>query len=134
MPNRFYPLGAEKMLRGQIDLQNHVIKAALLSDGYVYSAGHEYLAEAGATTIGNAVTLANKSTTGGVFDADDLNFGALVAGNTGKVVVLYRDTGNSATSPLIAYLDEITGFPFVTNNGELNVPWADGAAKILSLM
>ena len=72
--------------------------------------------------------------TGGVLDADDLDFGALAPGSTIGSVVIFKDTGNPSTSPLLCYLDEVTGFPFATNGGEVSIPWSDGAAKILSLV
>lgn len=133
MANTFYPKGAQKSLNAQIDFSAHAISAALVPSGYTYSAAHEFLADAG-TIIGAPVALANKSTTGGVFDADDLNFGALAPGNTVKALVLFKDTGSPATSPLLCYLDEVTGFPFSTNGGEVSIPWSNGAAKILSLV
>ena len=67
-------------------------------------------------------------------DADDLNFGPLAAGSTIKAIALFKDTGLPSTSPLLCYLDEVTGFPFATNGGEVAIPWSDGPAKILSLV
>lgn len=133
MSNTFYPLGAQKMLAGQVNYSAATVKAAIVSDGYTYSAAHEFLADAG-TLVGTPVTLANKSIAGGVFDADDADFGAIAPGSTAKALILYSDTGNPATSPLLAYLDEITGFPFNTNGGEVKVPWSNGVAKIFSLL
>jgi hypothetical protein len=134
MANKFYPLGAQKMLRAQIDFDAHVIKAALVSSGYTFSDTHEFLSDTTGTVIGTPITLANKSTLGGVFDADDLEMGAIASGSTAKALILYRDTGSAATSALIGYYDDITGFPFVTNGGAVNIPWSDGSAKILSLV
>jgi len=49
-------------------------------------------------------------------------------------VVLFIDTGSPTTSSLIAYLDEITGFPMVANGGAVSAQWSDGASKILALV
>lgn len=133
MSNTFYPKGAEKMLAASINYGSDTIKAAIVSDAYTYSSAHEFLSDAG-TVVGTAQTLASKATTGGVFDAADVAFGAIAPGSTAKALILYKDTGNPATSPLIAYIDQLTGFPFATNGGAVTVPWSNGAGKIFSLM
>lgn len=132
MANQFYPKGAQKMLRAQINYDADVIKAVLVPDAYVFSTAHEFLADVGGI-VGAAVTLATKTTTDGVFDAADPDFGALAAGSRVGKVVIYKDTGSAATAPLLCYLDEVTGFPFDTNGGSVKVPWSDGVAKIFSL-
>lgn len=133
MTNKFYPKGAQKVLGGQIDFSSHAISAALISSGYNYSAAHEFLSDVG-TVVGTKVDLASKTIADGTFDADDLNFGPLAAGSTIKAIVLFKDTGLPSTSPLLCYLDEVTGFPFSTNGGGVSIPWSNGAAKILSLV
>ena len=132
--NRFYPLGAQKILAASIDFSTHPIKAALVSGSYIYSDAHEFYLDVSTVVLGAPVTLANKTITAGVFDADDAPFGAISAGGVAQGVVLYRDTGNVATSPLICYLDEVTGFPFTTNGSDVNVTWSNGSAKIISLL
>jgi len=78
-------------------------------------------------------TLASKTVTLGVFDAADITFTAVTAGSTVKAVVLYKDTGVNSTSPLIAYIDTITGFPLATNGGDISIVWDSGANKIFAL-
>lgn len=133
MANKFYPKGAEKTLSAQVNFLTHTISAVLVPSSYTYSDSHEFLSDLG-TVVGSAVDLAAKSITGGVFDADDPAFGALAPGNTAKALALFRNTGSAATSPLLCYLDEITGFPFSTNGGDVTVPWSNGPFKILSLV
>lgn len=133
MANTFYPKGAEKMLTAAINYSSDTIKVGIVSDAYTYSTAHEFLSDAG-TLVGTAQTLASKSITGGVFDAADPAFGAIAPGSTAKALIMWKDTGNPATSPLLAYLDQLTGFPFATNGGAVTVPWSNGAGKIFSLM
>ena len=133
MANKLFPKGAEKMLRASINFDTDTLKVALVSSAYTYSAAHEFLSDLG-TTVGTAQTLGGKSTTGGVFDANDADFGALAPGNTIKAAAIYKDTGSPNTSPLIAYLDEITGFPLATNGGTVTIPWSNGALKIMSMV
>lgn len=129
MTNATYPKGAEKMLSAAINYTSDTIKAALLPSTYTYSTAHEFVSDLG-TRIGTDQALANKSIAGGVLDADDLNFGALAPGNTVKALVVYKDTGNASTSPVLFYYDVVAGFPFATNGGVLTVPWDSGAKKI----
>lgn len=133
MANKFYPKGAEKVLNGAVNFSTANISVALVANAYTYSDAHEYLSDLGAT-VGTAQPLTSKTTTGGVFDADDVAFGAVAPGSTVKALAIFRDTGNATTSPLLCYLDDVTGFPFATNGGEVTIPWSNSAAKILSLV
>lgn len=133
MANKFFPRGAQKVLGASINLATDTIKAALVPASYTYTDTHEYLDHIG-TIVGASAELIGKTVVGGVFDAEDPAFGALAAGSTVKAVVLFKDTGSASTSPLLCYLDAITGFPFSTNGGTVTVNWSDGSAKILSLV
>lgn len=134
MANRLYPKGAEKILSGSVNLTSDTIKVALLSDAYTYSTAHEFVSDLG-TRIGTDQTLTGKSVTGGVFDATDLDFGSLPPGDTVKAVVIYKDTGNASTSPVLAHLDSgaSVGLPFATNGGGVTLPWNNDAKKIFRL-
>lgn len=134
MANKFYPKGKEKMLSApQVDWIADTIKAALVSTAYTYSDAHEFFSSASASVVGTPATLSAKTTTDGVFDADDLAYAALAAGSTIKALLIYKDTGVASTSPLLGYLDAITGFPMATSGGDVIIPWSNGAAKIFSL-
>ena len=86
-----------------------------------------------AYVVGTPQTLGAKSVALGVFDAGDATYTAVTAGDTLEGVVIYKDTGVSGTSPLIAYIDTITGFPLATNGGDITIQWDNGAYKIFSL-
>jgi len=68
-----------------------------------------------------------------VFDAADATWLTVLAGDTFEGVVIYKDTGVEATSPLLAYIDTITGFPLASNGGDITVQWDNGTYKIFSL-
>ncbi len=133
MANKFYRKGAEKMLRAAINYDSDTIKAVIVSSAYTFSDSHEFLTDLG-TVVGTAQTLTSKNTAGGAFDADDLDFGAIAPGPVCKALVLYKDTGSAATSPLLEYADEVTGFPMTANGGGITVPISNGAYKIFSLV
>ena len=93
----------------------------------------EYYTSISASVLGTPQTLLTPSVTGGTFDAADATFVAVTAGSTSEGVVIYKDTGVAGTSPLIAYIDTITGFPLLTNGGDITVQWDGGIYKIFSL-
>ena len=128
-----YPKGGEKMLSGAINFSADTVKVRMLPASYVYDAGHEFLSQVSAG-VGTDQTLANKSITGGVFDADDADFGAIAAGSSMGYVLLYKDTGNPATSPLLILFDDVVGLPYATNGAPYVQRWSDGSAKIMSLV
>ncbi len=68
----------------------------------------------------------------GAADGADVTFTS-VSGPTIEAIVIYRDTGTEATSPLIAYIDTATGLPITPNGGDIIVTWDNGANKIFKV-
>lgn len=134
MPNALYNSGKQALLRAEINLQTATITAALVSTSYTVNlSGHANLTSISANIVGTPQNLANKTTTAGVFDADDVMFPAVASGPTVRAAVLYLNTGTPSTSTLLAYIDQITGFPLATNGGDITIQWDNGAFKIFSL-
>ena len=50
-----------------------------------------------------------------------------------EALVIYQDSGVSATSRLIAYIDTATGLPVTPNGGNITVTWDNGANRIFKL-
>ena len=134
MANALYAKGKEKILSGSINFSSDTIKAALLSSSYTANLStDEFWSGISANLLNTAQTLGSKSVTGGVFDAADVTFTAVTSGSTVKAVVIWKDTGTPSTSPLLVYIDTITGFPLATNGGDITITWDDGSYKIFSL-
>lgn len=134
MSNALYLKGKEKLLGADIDLAVDTIKIALVTNGYTLDlSAHEFLSSIGANRVGTDQTLGSKTITNGVFDAADPTFLAVTAGSTVIGCAIYKDTGSAATSPLLAWIDVITGFPFVTNGSDATIQFDSGAYKIFSL-
>lgn len=135
MANVLYDKGRKAFLDGDIDWLNDTIKVVLV-DGADYTplvATHEFLADIAAIArVATSPALANKSSTAGVADADDVTFAA-VAGDTSEYLVIYQDTGNAATSRLIAIIDTATGLPVIPNGSDIVLVWDNGASKIFKL-
>jgi hypothetical protein len=123
MASALYPIGKKAILDADVDLLVDTIKAALLDTGTVaYNAAHDFYNDISAGVVGTPVTLGTKTTTGGVFDAADSTFTA-VTGATVEAIVIYKDTGNVATSQLIAFIDTGTGLPATPNGGDITIAW-----------
>jgi hypothetical protein len=139
MSNALYDKGRQKFLQADIDWLVDDIKAVLVNvsgAGTLYTpnlATDEFLSDipAGAR-VATSSNLATKTATAGVADADDVAF-TTVSGATSEALVLYKDTGVAATSPLIAYIDSATGLPITPNGGNINVVWDNGSSKIFKL-
>lgn len=134
MANALYSKGKEKIMQAQINLLTDTVKAALVKSAYTVNlATHEFLSDLGANVLNTNQALASRSVTTGVYDAADVTWPTVTAGDTASFVVLFKDTGVVGTSPLIAYLDTITNFPVTTNGGDIQVVWDNGSYKIFSL-
>jgi hypothetical protein len=141
MTNQMYGKGREAFLNKLIDWgtgsSTDNIKALLVDAAdYVLGANidvHQFHSSVTAAGIvATSPNFAGKSVTLGVADANDITFTA-VTGDPCEVLIIYQDTGTSATSRLIAYIDTATGLPVTPNGGDITVTWDNGANKIFKL-
>jgi hypothetical protein len=133
MSNALYDKGREKFLSGALDWSSHNIIAILCTSGYTPNlATHEFITDLGANIVARSGNLASKTVTAGVADAADKTLTA-VTGSTVTQIILARDTGTDATSPLIAKIDSATNLPITPNGGDLAITWDNGANKIFKL-
>jgi hypothetical protein len=70
-----------------------------------------------AAVIFDGPALTGKTFTGGVFKADDVNFGVVPASPAADGMIIWRDTGTPATSELLVWYDTAPGLP-VTPDGQ----------------
>ena len=130
MANTLYDYCRQRFLEAQINWMTDTVKVILVStSGYTpQTAVHQYLADIPVSArIAGPVTLTAKATTGGAADAADCTFTS-VSGATINAIVIYKDTGTEATSPLIAYIDTATGLPITPNGGDIT-PRSEAANK-----
>lgn len=136
MANQLYGLGRNKFLTGDIAYDSDTIKVDLIdADDYTVSIDTHEFHDTGtvpSAAIVTTATLTTKSATLGVADAADTVFSA-VTGDVSEALLIWKDTGTPATSPLIAYIDTATGLPVTPNGGDITVTWDDGANKIFKL-
>ena len=122
MANALYPKAKEAFLDALIDLPSDTIKIALIDTGtYTYNSTDQYWSSASSAIVGSAVTLTSKTITNGVFDAADVTFSS-VSGASVEALIIYKDTGSAATSPLILYIDvAASGLPVTPNGNNIDV-------------
>jgi hypothetical protein len=131
--NALYDLGRESYLNGQFNMTTDNIKLVLVSSAYTPNLATDQFFSSVSGVIATSANLSGKTTTAGVFDANDVTFTAVASGSTVTQMVLYQDTGVAGTSRLIASFDTVTGLPIPTNGGDLVVAWSNGSAKIFKL-
>lgn len=130
-----YDKGREAFAIKQINWVADTIKAVLIDTGAytVNLATHQFLSDIpGGARVATSGALQNKTAPAGVCDADDITVSG-VPNISVESLALFLDTGNAATSPLIAYIDNMTGMPFQTSNGDVALLWDNGANKIFKL-
>jgi hypothetical protein len=135
MANALYDKAREAFLAADIDWAADTIKCVLV-DGADYTPNlstHDSLDDVpSGGRVGTAQTLASKTVAAGVADAADVTFTA-VTGDPCEYILIYKDTGVEATSPLIALIDTATGLPVTPNGGNISIAWDNGANKIFKL-
>lgn len=136
MSSTLYPLGRESYLKGEIAMQTDDIRCAIVDATYVYSDLHQFKSSLTGIIAAMSAGMTGKTTTGGVFDANDVTFLAVTAGQTIKGLAIYKWTGSDATSRLIAFFDHtIAGsVTAVTTDGtDVPIRWPNGDLRIFRI-
>ena len=132
MSDALQPLGVQKICEQSIDWENDTIKLVLTESDDSYDAADEFLDDIAGTAVATA-TLDNctVSVSGSkvIFDCDDETFSGLT-GNAVASARVYKDTGSSATSPLIAWFDtdaDTSALSYTPNGNDATfTPGTDG--------
>lgn len=138
MANSLFDWARQGFLSGAILWDANSIKVLLVTGGYSPNLNSTvYRASAFAAGAGviwsSTVALSSTTVASGVADALDHTL-TTVTGNSASAMVIYQDTGASATSRLIAFIDTATGLPVTPNGGDITIQWDNTAAtKIFCL-
>jgi hypothetical protein len=126
MANALYDKFKKLALDGDIDLLVDDIKVVLV-DTATYSVdlnADDFLDDIPVgERVATSSNLSSKTTTDGTFDDGNLLTFSTVTGDECEAVVIYKDSGVAATSPLIAYIDTATGLPVTPNGGDITITW-----------
>lgn len=141
MANASFTAFRDALMNGNINLNTGVIKVAIVK-GYTYNAAHTYMSDAtaaGAITNGTPVALANKTITGGVFDADDTTI-TTTADGANHTILAYQSSAPTGGADLAAnaqrlcwFFDTGTGLPVVPGTGTVTITWPSTSAKIYKI-
>ena len=135
MANALFDKARQRFLEGQLVWTTDTYKSVLVDTG-TYTpnlSAHEFLADIGAgARISTSGAFTGKSATGGAADAADVTH-TTVTGASVEAIVIFKDTGVEATSPLIAYIDTATGLPITPNGGDIIITWDNGPNRIFKL-
>lgn len=135
--NALYVKGAEKLLApiiGGDPLPAGTLKAALVSTSYAQSlSADEFYDDISDYVVGTPQEIETATVTGGKLDGDDCTFAAL-SGDPVEAIVIFIDTGTPSTSPLLAYIDQVTGFPYTPTGVDYTPRWDGGTYRIFSLV
>lgn len=118
------------------DFINDNIKMVLVQTGvghYVASSGDQFLSSiSSGDRVDTSGNLTGKTISGGVANCSAVTY-LNVTGPVIGAIVVYKDTGSAATSPLICYNDEATGLPVTPNGGDLVFQPDTGANKLFKI-
>lgn len=135
MANSLYDYGRYLFLTGAINWLSDNIKAVLV-DTNEYTVdlnADQFLSSIPvAARVATSDNLSGKVATAGIADAENTSF-TTVIGNICEAIVLYKDTADATTSPLILYIDTSTGLPIKPNGADIIVNWSNGVNKIFKL-
>ena len=141
MSNQLFTPAKEGFIAGEIDLDTAVVKACFVR-GYTFNAAHKFVSDvtgAGGTINGTSAALANKTITGGVFDADDTT-ASTTANATDHGILLFQSSAvgggadvAASAQRVIAWYDTGTGLPIQPGTGATPMTWDGGTNKILKV-
>lgn len=138
MANALYPKYRDRQLEGSSPVQylSDTIKLVALDATYTYDDADEFLSDiVGGAAVATSDAFTGKTAVAGVADADDVTLAA-VTGDDIASLVIYKDTGSSATSPLMVYLDTKTNaspIAITPVGDDVLITWSNGTTKIFRL-
>lgn len=118
MASAFYNNAKGEFLKGNIDLESDTIKVAFMDPSYTPNIDtHVYYSDISASiasgstdqTLGSKAVTVDNTNDRAEFDAADISVpNETISGGTDMMIV-YKDTGVAATSPLICYIEFAEG-------------------------
>lgn len=135
MASGLFDAAREDFAEGDIDLIADTIRCVLAKAGFALALTDPdpTLADVAAGDRIASALLTGKTVAAGVFDADDVLYPGLAAGQTGTQLLIYRDSGAEATSRIIARIDDYAGLPITTSGVDVRVTWPNTPNRIFKL-
>lgn len=141
----WYSKGLQAFGNGEVDWTTDTIKVALLNitapGATIYTPNlstDQFLSDIPDTGPGAAIfgtgTLLSTTNVDGLLDAADTVISGVGATSDDiEALVIYKDTGSAATSPLLCYIDSGSGLTIGTapNGTDITIIWNAGGIAIL---
>lgn len=132
MANAIYKSFKAALMRGEVDLLNDPVRVALVSDSlFDFNDHHSVLSDVSGVVSTGA--LSAKLVMNGTFGAGSTLVANSLSGQTVYSLVLFSDSGNPATSDLIAFFDSGVGLPLYLQGSDVTIVWPDTGARIFEL-
>lgn len=134
MSNNLYPIWKKALLDDSLGANANLNEtgaegtfALLIDTGtYTYSDAHDFFDDlTGIIGEATGVEITNPTTTGGIFDGDDVTFSAVSGVNVEAIVIYRKNAGANTTHHLVAFIDTgVTGLPVLPNGGDITITWS----------
>lgn len=132
MANAIYDKYKEALITGaaNVSLTDETVKISLINANTEnFNSTDEFYDD---VTVANGViataTLENVTANNGVVDADDITFESVTDTTTdgdAEALLIWIDTGNTATSRLVAWMDtNIDGLPITPDGSNVDITWS----------
>lgn len=135
MANELYNRAREGFLVGDISWRDSTINAVLVKSSYVFNINDRFYT-AIETHHENCIPeeITGKSWVNGIADGNDIIYSGIASGNDYNAIVIYQDTGNVATSRLIAYIDQAgLTLPVSATGADISIVWSNDANRIFRI-
>lgn len=141
MADHAYAIQMSAYFKGTYDLATATVKLALvniagghyspnfITDQYLSAIASGDRIALSAALTGVSVTQASGPSS--IFNASNTVFSA-VSGSAAGAMVLFIDTGNPATSPLLAYFDSYSGLPVTPTGADINVAFNGSGIQVMN--
>lgn len=107
MSSQCFPLARQKFLRGQLDWLAGTLRCVLLPESFVVDFEAEFLSDiAAGSRIAISQAITGRTADLGYAFSDAILFPQLVDNRRADKAIIYKDTGNEATSALIFLMEE----------------------------
>ncbi|GAA0897693.1 hypothetical protein [Pseudonocardia zijingensis] len=133
MANAFFPKGRQAFATAQVNWPADTIIVDLvdMNDVPTFSLStFQFRSEIPAGARIATGTLTGLDALDGVLSADDVTL-PTVTGDQAEALIVSKNTGSDATSPLLVFVDQATGLPVTPNGGDISIDWDDAGIGTL---
>jgi len=118
-----YSSARESFLTAGINWSTDTFGALLATGGYTPNLGlDQHVADIPGPAISGRQPLTSLSSNAGGAYAADVNFSSVV-GAAVVYIIIYKNTGSDATSPLICLIDSANGLPVFPSGTPVTISW-----------